>query len=193
MPSDTAIVILAGGDATRLPQKLERNLGSSPLLLHVFNNVRGRWPVFIAGSSTFSTSLDAQLTCPLLIDRWPQQGPLAALVSAAGELPHRRIFALAGDAPSISLDALEQLDTAWNSHCEAVVAHRDGRSEPLLALYDSAALVREGRALFANGERSMRALLERLRVTPLSFASASFTNINTPADYARASATWARA
>jgi molybdopterin-guanine dinucleotide biosynthesis protein A len=95
---DLAIVILAGGRATRFPGKLEAAFDGEPLLARVYHHLRGVAPVMIAGCDTFSDRLDALLDCPIVVDRWPDRGPLGGLLSAAHETHARRIFAVAGDA-----------------------------------------------------------------------------------------------
>ena len=82
---DLAIVILAGGRATRFPGKLEAPLDGEPLLARVYHHVRDIAPTMIAGRDTFSGTLDALLDCPIVVDRWPDRGPLGGLLSAAHE------------------------------------------------------------------------------------------------------------
>lgn len=183
MQIDAAIIILAGGEATRLPSKLEREIEGEPMLLRVFHKVRGRWPIFVAGSGNLSPTLDAGLECPLLIDRWSRRGPLAALVSAASAIAQPRIFAVAGDAPNVTLDVLELLANAWQPECDAVVAYRDSTSEPLVAIYDRIALVREGFDLLAAGASAMHSLLDRLATVRIAFDASVLLNVNTAADY----------
>ncbi|MHB8145705.1 MAG: molybdenum cofactor guanylyltransferase [Vulcanimicrobiaceae bacterium] len=186
--TDAAIVILAGGEARRLPGKLQRPIDGEPMLVRIFERLRGRWPIVIAARSGFPPELDVRLPCPILIDRWPKQGPLAALVSAAGSLQTRRIYAVAGDLPFVDLSTLERLHAAWENGDEAVLYGNAERLEPLAALYDRAALLREGFALLQNGTGAMHALIERLRTRVVESDSFHFLNVNTPDDLARATA-----
>ena len=78
---DAAVVILAGGAATRFPGKLDRDVDGMPMLVRVYERVRGERQVYVAGHG-FSAGTDALLQCPVLLDRWPGRGPLAAFVSA---------------------------------------------------------------------------------------------------------------
>ena len=184
--ADAAIVILAGGRATRFPGKLEAELDGLPLLARVYENVRSVAPVVVAGRGDLSAALDARLDCPLVIDRWPDRGPLGGLVSACGALHAARVFAIAGDAPHLTAEVLHTLARAWSDGEEALVPVHGTRREPLAALYDRAALLREGGALLAT-ERSapMHALLDRLRTRTIAMNAAHFTNVNTADDLIR--------
>jgi molybdenum cofactor guanylyltransferase len=176
------VVILAGGKATRFPGKLEVPIEGTPLLVHVYRQFRDCARVVIAGAGTFSSRLDAQLDCPIVVDRWPGRGPLGGLLSACGELTTRRVFALAGDAPRVTPRVLEMLLDAFTDGDEAVVPAHDGRHEPLAALYDREAMLREGFDVLHHGNASMHALLAKLRTRSVAFDSEFFTNINTVAD-----------
>jgi molybdopterin-guanine dinucleotide biosynthesis protein A len=180
--ADLTIVILAGGRATRFPGKLEADFDGEPLLAHVYRHLREVAPVMIAGRGTFSDALDALLECPIVVDRWPDRGPLGGLLSAAYQTSAARIFTVAGDAPLITSTLVEQLLAAWNEGDEAVVPEHDGRLEPLAALYRRDALVREAWDCLHSDDPSMHALLARLRVRRVACDAHSFANINTSAD-----------
>jgi molybdopterin-guanine dinucleotide biosynthesis protein A len=155
-----AVVLLAGGEATRFPGKLERDAGGEPLLLRVYRNVRGTWPVYIAAKGSFPAEIDARLECPVLVDRWPTRGPLAALLSACGALREDRIFAVAADLPQVDRALLE----------------------PLAALYDLRALLEAGFAAFSQGRAAMHDLVERLRTRFVPIPGGALLNVNFPAD-----------
>jgi molybdopterin-guanine dinucleotide biosynthesis protein A len=188
--ADAAIVILAGGEATRFPGKLERPIAGEPMLLRVYKNARATpWPVYVAGKGSFGEEVDARLDCPLLVDRWPKAGPLAALLSACAEIRHERIFALAGDEPNVGPELIERIAGAWQPGDEAVLPEHDGRIEPLAALYSRRLLLREGFPLFARGKAAMNALIERTNARRIPVDGTYFSNVNTPADARRASGT----
>lgn len=179
---DVTTVILAGGRATRLPGKLEIDIGGEALLARVYHNLRNAAPIAISGAGSFGPGLDAVLECPMIVDRWPGRGPLAGLLSAALELSTRWIFAVAGDAPRVTPSVLDALIAARRDQDEAIVPEHDGALEPLAALYDRVALEREAPAVLHEGNASMHALLDRLTVRRVAMRADLFLNVNTAAD-----------
>jgi molybdopterin-guanine dinucleotide biosynthesis protein A len=112
------------------------------------------------------------------------------MLSAFADMRARWVFAVAGDAPYLDARFLEELEAARRPGDEAIVPvyRTDGRDqvEPLAALYDRPAFLREGYRVLRSGNGGPRAVLERLRVRHYPVASdARFASINTPADYAR--------
>ena len=175
------VIILAGGRATRLPGKLDVNIAGMPLLARVYENVRSVAPVIIAGGA-FSFDLEARLDCPIVVDQWPDRGPIGGLLSGCTQTQAKRVYLIAGDAPRITADVLESLARVWQEGDEAVVPSHGDRLEPLAALYDRAAVEREGFEVLRGPDRSMHALLARLRVRRIPMQPEVFLNINTPAD-----------
>ncbi len=183
---DTAVVILAGGMATRFPGKLEVALDGEPLWRRAYRNARATgWPVYIAGSERFSPALADSVSASMLIDRWPGGGPLRALVSACESIGHTRVFALAADEPRAGARLIATLARAWQAGDEAVVPQHDDRIEPLAALYLRTALLREATVLLAQENASMHALLERIRTRFATVSASYFSNVNTPEDLRR--------
>src|SRR5579883_1382302 len=136
---DVAVVILAGGNATRLPGKLELDAGGGPLLLRVYRNVLAIGPVFVSANRTFPAALDESLRCPIVIDRSPGHGPLSGLVSTFAHVRQARVFVVAGDAPFAGAGTAEELLAAWEAGIEAVVpVDAQGRLQPLCAVYERA-------------------------------------------------------
>jgi molybdopterin-guanine dinucleotide biosynthesis protein A len=183
---DAAIVILAGGAATRFPGKLEREIDGTPMLLRVYERLRGARPIYIAGKGGFPDALDARLDCTLILDRQPGRGPLTALVDACGAIGARRVFAVAADLPNVDAALLDELERAYRDGDEAVVPKHAGGIEPLAALYDRKAVLEHGSALLERNENAMRDLLAGLRVRHVPMEPARFVNVNTPADLERA-------
>lgn len=181
----TAVLILAGGQGKRLPGKLMLDAGGVPLLERVYRNLREAGPVYVAVAGGFPPQLDAALDCPLLVDRWPYRGPLAALYSALPHLSQSRVFVAAGDAPFVDAAAVREIQGLWEPGTQAVVpVNRHGILEPLCALYDRAALLEAAAGLVQQGSGGVAAAVERLRAKRVRLSDERvFTNVNTPADY----------
>ncbi len=175
-------MIVAGGEANRFPGKLEYDIAGTPLLLRVYGNLRGEYPICVSARASFSPQIDAALECPMVIDRGTRRGPFGGLTAACEYLRAERIFAVAGDAPSITLDVLRVLAAAWRPGDEVVVPEHDGRLEPLAALYDRAAFLRASRAAVERGSYALHAVLDAMAVRRVALPSALFLNVNTLAD-----------
>lgn len=186
---DLGILILAGGEATRLPGKLALQAGDEPMLLRVYRNLSAGRPTYVSCKATFDPAIDGALDCPLVVDRWPLRGPLSGLLSTMGEMTTRYVFACAGDSPFVDAAFVDRLAGALREGDEAVVPAHDAehrRIEPLAAIYDRLAFLREGTPLLLSGEGALRTVIERLatRYVPVTDPQV-LANVNTPADYAQ--------
>ncbi|MGH7682718.1 MAG: molybdenum cofactor guanylyltransferase [Vulcanimicrobiaceae bacterium] len=195
---EIGVVIIAGGEASRLPGKLALSAGDVPMLVRVYRNVSPERHTVISCRNGLPAEIDALLPCEKIADRWDAKGPLCGLLSAIDALSTPLFFAVAGDAPFVDAAFVDRLAATWQPGDEAVVPVHAGperkRFEPLAALYDRAAFRREGEKVL-HGEGSMHAVVERLRVRPLPIGHDEeriFTNVNTPQDYAALSDTLTR-
>ncbi len=185
-----AIVVLAGGAATRLPHKLEREIApGEPLLERVLRNFDGvRYSRYVCAGDDAEPAFLSERDVRVLRDRTPHAGPLAALVSACENLGEDLVFAVAGDAPRVGAAVLEELMRARRDGDEAVVPVHGATLEPLAALYARTALIRAGRLAMESGAASMHAALERMNVRAHPMHGELFINVNTPDDLRKARA-----
>jgi molybdopterin-guanine dinucleotide biosynthesis protein A len=186
--SAIAVVVLAGGEATRLPGKLALAAGDAPLLVRVFRNVSVGRETVISCNGTLPPAVDALLDATEIVDRWPRRGPLSGLLSAMSELRAPWVFAVAGDAPFVDAAFIDMLAAQIAPGDEAIVprVQRAGvwRREPLAALYAREAFVREGLPVLLAGNASLQDTIERLRTRYVDCADERvFTNVNTPQEY----------
>ncbi|MFY9779034.1 MAG: molybdenum cofactor guanylyltransferase [Candidatus Baltobacteraceae bacterium] len=187
--SEIGVLILGGGEATRLPGKLELEAGDLPLLARVARNTAGGRETFVACKGSFPPALDALVPGTAVVDRWSRRGPLAGLLTTMSRMHARFVFAVAGDAPLIDARFIEALAGSLREGDEAIVPRhsRDGKAqlEPLAALYDRLAFLREGLPVLRSGRGRLDLVIARLRARFVEVADARiFANVNTPADYA---------
>jgi molybdopterin-guanine dinucleotide biosynthesis protein A len=178
------VVLLAGGEATRLPGKLELDAGGLPLVVRVLRNVRAAGPVYISANRSFPPHIDMALDCPVIIDRWPGRGPLAGLVSALELVREPWFFTVAADAPLVDAGVVRELAAAWEPGIQAVVpVNEAGRLEPLCALYERVAFLEAAGEAAARGSGGVAAVVERLQAKRVRLSDERvFANVNTAAD-----------
>lgn len=176
--TETAVLLLAGGQARRFPGKLEHRIDGRPMLARCYHHVRqAGWPVFLAAAGSFSRELDRQIDAPMLVDRRPGRGPFIAVVDGCATIRAERVFAIAADQPELGAPLLQRLAAAWEDGDEAVVPEHDGILEPLAALYDRRAVLSAAFELRA-GRGAMHDLLARLRVRRVACDAGQFKNVN---------------
>lgn len=180
---DTAIILLAGGEANRFPHKLEHRIDGKPMLERTYGRVSATgWPVYVAGKGSFSRELDEHLEAPLVIDRKPGRGPLHAFLGACAVVCAERLFAVGADQPRIDGDLLRRLAAVWREGDEAAVPVHGSGIEPLAALYDRAAALRAGFELRNARTAGMRDLIAKLATRFVRSDAAQFHNVNRPED-----------
>lgn len=179
---DVAVVVLAGGEATRFPGKLSSDASGIPLLLRVYRNVRGIGPVFVSANEPLGESLTREMQCTVVADRQRCLGPLGGLVSTFEMVPQARCFVTAGDAPLVDRDVFERLESAWDDRLDAVVAESSHGLEPLCAIYRRQAFLREAAIELRTGSGSVRAVAEKLGHARVRMGDDRLASINFPAD-----------
>jgi molybdopterin-guanine dinucleotide biosynthesis protein A len=150
-------VILAGGQSSRMGRdKAALELAGETLLARQIKLVQaaGAAEIFISGRVGRD---DTKFGCPVLIDNFPQAGPLAGIESALQKCRNPLLLVLAVDMPQMQVAVLEEL-LKQSGGRNGIIPRLAGRAEPLAALYPSIA------ALLAT---------ELLRSVPASAAGGS--------------------
>jgi molybdopterin-guanine dinucleotide biosynthesis protein A len=186
VPPDIGVLILAGGQATRLPNKLELDAGRLPMIVRVFRNVSAGRETFVSCKATFPAEIDALLPCPMVVDRWPLRGPLAGILSTMAQMRSRYVFAVAGDAPFITGAFIDRLAEQLRPGDQAVVPRHGGQIEPLAAIYERQPYLLAGTPTLLAGRGALRLVLDGLATNYIDMEEDErlFANVNTPADYA---------
>jgi len=189
---DVGILILAGGEATRLPGKLMLDAGGVPLLTRVYLNLTSDAPgreVALGCSAANQAPFAALLPIPIIVDRSAGRGPLGGMLTAFAVMRSRRVFVAAGDAPFVDAQLVQRLTSAWEDGDECVVPQSvvagSPTIEPLAALYDRIALLREGPEVLRSGGGAVHIAVQQLRARTVPNEDPRiFTNVNTPLEYA---------
>jgi molybdopterin-guanine dinucleotide biosynthesis protein A len=190
-PYETIGVVLAGGQASRLPDKPFRLLRRLPLIERVIARVTRQvddlWISVRGDTARYET-----FGLPLLLDADPDsQGPLAGIVAAleaASLRGAKRVAFVPCDAPFVPLDLVTRLAVAAPRGL-AVPAH-GGRMQQSFGLWD-VTLAPRVREAFVAGERRLYALVESLGAVTVPFDEVEedpFFNVNTEDDLREAEA-----
>ena len=206
MGSSTAVV-LAGGASTRFGSDKTAALVDGVTLLDrvvdvartVVDEVLGVGPrapgATAAGLAPSESEFEASEVCRQVVEPEPRQGPLGGFAHGLAHVESPVVLLLAADHPHLQPELLrsllERLVDA-DGGVDAVVPMRNGRPEPLVAAYrtDVGPVAEQ---VLAGGGRSMRALLDRLRVDwwaeedwrSLDPTGASFDDVDEPGDLDR--------
>jgi molybdenum cofactor guanylyltransferase len=121
---------------------------------------------------------------PHLLDAYPGEGPLAAVVSAQMQKPGVTWLVIACDLPFLDKGTLADLVAQRDAkrHATAYLSQHDGRIEPLCAIYEpsSAPLLAQA---FTTGLRCARKGLESVSPLGLTLPKPNaLENANTPSD-----------
>jgi molybdenum cofactor guanylyltransferase len=195
-PASLAGVVLAGGASLRMGRDkatmpvpaalLDNNDGSeAPITMveRVVSVVGQRCqPVFVVAAPGQSLP---DLPARVVRDDVRGVGPLLATgrgLRAAAEAGAKRAFLSAADMPLLTADVIDLLEARAIELDADVVLPWDGRDHYLAAVYRTE-LADEVDALVAAGERSMRALVDRVDAQRIVIPeSRSLTNVNSDAD-----------
>jgi len=185
---EIGVVILAGGEATRLPGKLALDAGNVPMIARVYGNVAPGRTTYVSCKETFAPEIDALLPCPMVVDRWSLRGPLAGLITTMSQMRTPYVFAVAGDAPFVDAAFIDRLAAQYHDGDQAIVPQhrvdRDERIEPLAAIYDRIAFINTGLPILRSGKGALRTVIEKLKTRYVNVQDdAVFANVNTPQDY----------
>jgi molybdopterin-guanine dinucleotide biosynthesis protein A len=139
--------------------------------------------IALGGDGAVPPELDAY---PRLADAPEVQGPLAALVAASRKHPDAAWLIAACDLARVTAAAARWLISERHRDRIAVIPRRDGRPEPLFAVYEPG-IAGDLEGLARSGRPAPRLLagLPGVHSPEVPEAlRAAFTNVNTPADLA---------
>lgn len=168
--------MLAGGRSARFgaADKLAASYAGIPLLHHPvlrLAEVTGDVVVVLAPGAP-EPSVPPGAPARYARDPREGEGPLAGVVAGLGAVDRALAIIAGGDMPSLSTTVLlEMLRVAAESSVEAVALQDGDRTRPLPVVVQSARARDVGHALLHEGERSLHAWLQGMRVAVIDEAT----------------------
>lgn len=176
-------VVLAGGQSRRMGRdKAVLDWNGAPLAQHVAGvlNAAGCDSVVQVGG-------DAATGVAVVPDRYPGQGPLGALLTAADVLDRTWLAVVACDVPLLRPVTMARLIDRAVLHPEFDVVVATTRCvQPACAVWRRSTVETEVRRMWDAGERSLQGALGRLAADHLAVPARDLHNVNTPSDLAQA-------
>ncbi|MFA6075310.1 MAG: formate dehydrogenase accessory sulfurtransferase FdhD [Negativicutes bacterium] len=123
--------------------------------------------------------------CRTVSDEIDDFGPLAGLAAGLRATKHETVFVVAVDSPKIDARLIEQLLAAMTADCIAVMPEKNGRLEPLYAVYGKRAVAVIDELIARNIHRPTALTDSGLVKRFVLDSEQGIENINTRADYER--------
>ena len=167
-----SVIVLAGGRSRRFGRdKLAEPVDGPPLVHHAIDAVRPMaTEIIVVAAPGASPALSADVT--LVNDAVAFEGPLAGLLGGLAAARSPTVVLVGGDMPALSVAVVgSMVALLLASDATALVLEHYGRGRPLpMALRREPGLA-TATALFADGERRLRALLEAMSAAVLPEAA----------------------
>jgi molybdopterin-guanine dinucleotide biosynthesis protein A len=179
---EVAGVVLTGGASRRMGRdKALMLVDGVPMAVRVATAMiaAGAHPVVALGGDAGAL---AECGLEVVADRWPGEGPLGAIVTAFGWVPHDIAVIAACDLPWLDANVLQTLVDALEAGEADVAAARTDRREPLCAAWRVRRCRDRLAAAFVGGERAVHVALQELAVAEVDVAVSALHNVNTQAD-----------
>jgi len=182
-------VVLAGGQSSRYGQpKMFELFNGQPLYKNSLIALQKNQlqPLIIATNANLESKF-VEDQIEMIIEKQPHQGPLSALQNIVANFQNVEwFFIVASDMPYMNVDFVQTMLTYIDDRYDAIVPKQASRIQPLAALYRRSALPKANLLLQQN-KRSMKVLLEQLRVRYVEFEEecSTFVNINTQLDWSQ--------
>ena len=179
------LVVLAGGQSRRMGcDKALLPVGARTLLEETIRPLADLFDeVLIVVSSGQRIPLPAGRAGRVVEDEIAGQGPLRGILTGLRAAEHDACFFLACDMPGLSAGVVRKI-ADQSAAVEIAIAVTDrSLKEPLLGLYKKS-VIPEIEGLLASGERSILALIDRVRTREVFLRVDEIPlNINTPDEY----------
>jgi cyclic pyranopterin monophosphate synthase len=190
-PAPLAALVLAGGRSTRMrTDKAALAYRGETQLLRVYRLVASVVPDVYVSVRADQASDPARRDYRQIVDSLEGVGPAAGILSALASSPPRAWLVVAVDLPFLERTTLEHLIAARDATHVATAyrSRHDGLPEPLCAIWEPAARAPLAAAI-ASGASCPRKFLTGASARLIELVEpTALDNVNTPGEYAEASA-----
>jgi molybdenum cofactor guanylyltransferase len=184
LTEDATAVVLAGGRSRRMgTDKSMLPIDGQPMIGHICQQLRGTFArVLVSANNREKFSF---LGLDVVPDRIPDQGPLMAIASAL-EASNSELNLIVGcDIPQIRLPVVRRMLTEAKGADVVIPVTKDGKEQPLFAVYRRSAR-RSMNGVLESGGRRISDIYNSCRVRFQALNDEDwFANLNTMADYER--------
>ena len=180
---DAAAIILAGGKSSRMGR--DKSLLSTcnlPLIGKIVSQLEDHFEEIIIGANDIEKY--RFLNLPVIPDLEEGKGPLMGIYSTLLRSQHETNFVVACDIPDLNMKYVKELIRQAKDHQIVIPTWKDGKHEPLFAVYKKSILDNIKNLLDA-GQRKISLLFELadVKYMPLPDEGKWYTNLNTMEDY----------
>jgi molybdopterin-guanine dinucleotide biosynthesis protein A len=172
------------------------DFGGKTLIAHIIGKLQDLGDEYVVSIGRNGAPEDYRRLLPnntlVIQDTVDFQGPLAGFMTALNECKSDVCFLGACDMPFIEPKIVEYLFSGSSEYSGAVPKWRDGRLEPLHAVYDCNAARQASRRVIDQHALSMISLVDHIprirfvsveqEIAPLNPTLNTFRNLNTPRD-----------
>jgi len=180
MPERATAIIMAGGDSQRMgTDKSMLTIKDKSMIETICEQLRGTFGQILISANNVEKY--AFLDLPIIKDKMPGQGPLKGIASAVAASENEVNFVTACDIPHIEMSFVRRMLVEAEGYDIVIPADKDGRSEPLFAVYNKSALKPINEVL-REGGRKISDVFARCRVKYVELER-DIANLNTRAEY----------
>lgn len=180
---DATAIILAGGKSTRLggKDKSMLNIRGLPMIQYIARQLGDMFPEVIIGS--LDTEKYSFLGLKVVPDIQPGYGPLMGIASCLKESSNDINFITACDIPEMNGLFISKLFEVSPGADIVMPVRKDGRYEPLLALYHRS-VAEKAFKMLGEGKKKISDLTEKVNTVYVDFeADEWYFNLNSMEDY----------
>ena len=180
IPEKATAIIMAGGGSQRMgTDKSMLPIKDKSMIETICEQLRGTFGEILISANNVEKY--AFLGLPIIKDKMRGQGPLMGIASALAASENEVNFVTACDIPHIEMSFVRRMLVEAEGYDIVIPADKDGKYEPLFAVYNKSALKPINEVL-SDGGRKISDVFARCRVKYIELER-DIANLNTRAEY----------